>query len=505
MNLLESSMLLNSSSFSADTSLVMPVMLYSLWGLFDEKRELKETKINLEEKIKRLEAENQKLRDQLAKNSSNSSKPPSSDGLKKAQKTKSLRKKGEKKNGGQEGHEGNTLQMSESPQETEKLEVNQCEKCGSSLKDKEALFHERRQVFDIPPIEMVVKEYQAEIKICPCCDHTNKAIFPEGVNQPVQYGPRLRSFASYFNQYHFIALDRTCQVMEDLFGQKIAQGTLLKANEDLAVELLPFREETLKQLIASNVVNFDESGLRVINKLHWLHVARTETLTLYHVDPKRGQEAMDSMGILPEFEGTAVHDHWKSYFNYEQASHSLCNAHHLRELEFIVNQYSQDWATEMGDLLCEINQQVEDHKLQGLNALENEQRERFSQQYDQILQKGFQANPELPLAKDSPKKRGKKKQTPPKNLLDRLSSFKKETLAFMNDFELPFSNNAGERDIRMIKVKQKVSGCFRTLEGAETFCIIRSYISTVRKNGISVIDVLQNAFLKKTWIPSPIP
>jgi len=394
--------------------------------------------------------------------------------------------------------------MSESPHETEKLEINQCEKCGLSLKHEESLLHEKRQVFDIPPIEIYVKEYQAEIKRCPCCDHTNKAVFPEGVNQAVQYGPRIRSVSCYFNQYHFVPLDRTCQIMEDLFGQKIAEGTLLKANGDLAVELHPFYEETLKQLIGSNVVNFDESGLRVLNKLHWLHVARTNALTLYHVDAKRGQEAMNSMGVLPEFTGTAVHDHWKPYFNYQQASHSLCNAHHLRELEFVVNQYSQDWAKEMGDLLCEINRKVKEDKEEGFDALMSEQKEIFEKKYDQILQKGFQMNPAPSDTKDSPKKRGKKKQTPPKNLLDRLRDFKKETLAFMNDFDVPFSNNGGEQDIRMIKVKQKVSGCFRTLEGAETFCIIRSYISTARKNGISVIEALKNAFLKKTWIPSSL-
>lgn len=438
----------------------------------------------------------QKLEDQLAKTSRNSGKPPSSDGLKK-RRTRSLRKKGERKSGGQKGHEGHTLQMVAEPTYVVAHQLDLCHECGASLAEVSVSGLEKRQVFDIPPVQVEVCEHQAEIKQCPCCGKEVKAPFLESVTQPVQYGNRLRAQISYLNNYQLLPWQRTCDLVEEFYQHRPAQGLIPSSNQQLEQSIDPSLTEIWRQLQRANVVHFDESGVRVVGKLHWLHVASTPELTYYGVDPKRGQEGMDEVGILPEFEGRAIHDHWQSYFNYQQCQHGLCNAHHLRELNFIVEQYGQPWAAEMAQLLLDIKSEIEqlppDQFTLATDVLES-----YSQQYDKLIDRGLKANPQPPPPAG---KRGRKKQTPPKNLLDRLQKYKAETLAFMYDRQVPFDNNLAERDVRMVKVKQKVSGSFRTLPGAETFCAIRSYISTVRKHGHNVIHEIYNAFNGNPFIP----
>jgi transposase len=439
----------------------------------------------------------QSLQDQLAKNSRNSGQPPSSDGLKKPR-TRSLRRKTGRRSGGQKGHKGHTLKQVEEPDHVEVHEALTCPHCATSLQAVEAHDHEKRQVFDVPPVRIEVTEHQATIKDCPVCGQQVKGDFPDAVTQPVQYGPRIKAQASYLNNYQLIPWARTCETLGDFYGHTPAEALVLEANTALVKQTEPSRTATKQQLIEAEVARFDESGLRVEGKLNWLHVTSTERLTHYAVHPRRGQEAMKTIGILPEFEGRAVHDHWQSYFTFDLCRHALCNAHHLRELQFVVDQYQQEWAVDMAKLLLAIKAEVEAARPEQ-SSLSPERITHFEQRYDELIAQGLEANP--PPATPPPKRRGRKKQSPPKNLLDRLQRRKPEVLAFMYDFRVPFDNNLAERDVRMVKVKQKVSGAFRTRTGAETFCAIRSYISTVRKHGLNVIDAMYDALTGSPFIP----
>jgi len=443
------------------------------------------------------------LQARLDKNSRNSSKPPSSDGYCKPKRTASLRKPGQKPNGGQVGHDGHTLRPSEDPEHREIHPVEACGQCGASLKEVEATGHEERQVFDLPAIRIEVTAHRAEIKICPGCGAENRGVFPAGVSGRLQYGPEVKTWATYFQSQHFVPVERTAQIFEDLLNHRLAEATLIKAGQELSGCVAPATEAVKTKLRHAEVLHTDESGLRVKGKLHWLHVAATDRLTDYEVHANRGQAAMEEAGILPDFKGTLVHDQWKAYFGYEDCTHALCNAHHLRELQFIEKQYGQAWAADLAALLLDIKKTVEVTPQHSL-SLPRESREAFEQRYDQIVNAGYEANPRPPPDPEGskPKKRGRPAQTPPLNLLDRLRDFKPQVLAFMDDFRVPFDNNQAERDVRMVKVKQKISGGFRTLEGAKDFARIRGYIATARKNAVNVFDAIRDAFFGKPFIPS---
>jgi transposase len=440
------------------------------------------------------------LRDQLAKNSRNSGRPPSSDGLKKPR-TRSLRKKDGRRSGGQQGHEGHTLKMVGQPDHIQVHKVSACPHCATDLQSVEPCKQERRQVFDIPPVQVEVTEHQAEVKVCPTCGEQVKGEFPAEVTQPVQYGPRLKAQATYLNTYQLVPWARTCELLGDFYGHTPAEAIVSRSNANMLDRIEPSVDTIKQQLIAAEVVHFDESGLRVEGQLNWLHVASTDHLTYYDVHPKRGQDGMKAAGILPEFKGRAVHDHWQSYFTFKHCQHALCNAHHLRELQFIVDQYEQEWAQEMTQLLLDIKAEVDAAPPEQM-SLPPGRLAHFEQRYDELIAQGLKANP--PPPDPPPRKRGRKKQSPPKNLLDRLQQRKLQVLAFMYDFRVPFDNNLAERDVRMVKIKQKVSGAFRTRTGAETFCAIRSYISTVRKHGQNVIDALHSALMGNLFIPAPL-
>jgi transposase len=362
---------------------------------------------------------------------------------------------------------------------------------------------EKRQVFDLPSARIEVTEHQAEIKRCLRCGTYTKADFPDGISQPVQYGPKFKAQMVYWNQYQMIPLERVCEMTEDLYGHRPSEGTLVRICQEAAESVRPVQTAIhtfLKQ--QESVGHFDETGVRVEGKLRWLHSASTAFLTYFAVHAKRGKIATDDIGILPGMKGIAMHDGWPTYFRYADVTHALCNAHHLRELTFLEEQYPQGWETEMKELLREIKTEVEKAKGKGEGeALSTKQLTKYEQRYDALIRRGLRVNPRPKVPEGKKRGRGRIRQSPPRNLLLRMKIHKRAVLLFMRDFRVPFDNNQAERDIRMTKVKQKISGGFRSWQGAEAFCLIRGYISTARKNGQRVLNVLRDAIEGRPYLP----
>lgn len=453
----------------------------------------------LRRQIITLQAENQKLKDQLSKNSRNSNKPPSSDGYEKPS-PKSRRQKSGRKSGGQKGHAGATLETVADPDLVIEHRVLSCRYCGSTLDSEPVSDYEARQVVDVNPVQPRVTEHRAWIRQCPYCGQINTGDFPEGVTQAVQYGDRISSWVIYFSDYQLLPYKRLQEMMHDVFDVSLSQGTISNLHKRCHDKLEGFEAAAKDQLINAEVAHFDETGMRVNQQLHWMHVACTDRLSLYHLDAKRGTSAMENMGILPEFQGRAVHDHLTAYYQYT-CDHGLCNAHHLRELTYVLEQYGQQWAGKLIDCLLEAKEEVDQCRLAGDHHLPKQRWVYYGRRYSRILRAGLAEIPRLPEPASDKPKRGRKKQHKAKNLHDRLIRHKSEVLAFIEDFAVPFDNNQAERDLRMNKAKQKISGCFRSLTGGKQFARIRSYISTARKQARNVVDALADAFGGTPFMP----
>jgi transposase len=444
----------------------------------------------MQQELKLLSEQVQALQEQLKKDSHNSHLPPSSDRF--HRQPKSLRQKSGKKAGGQPGHPGTTLMLSPTPDRVIVHAVEQCVHCQRDLREIESLQVERRQVIDLPPKRVLVIEHQAEQKCCPGCQQISIAPFPENVSAPVQYGAAFGAVGVYLVQQQLLPYERACEVMQDLLGPTMSEGTLQTLVQRCAERLSPVEEQIKAALSQADVLHQDETGLYVAGKRHWMHVSATEQLTHYAVHAKRGHEALDAIGILADFHGVSVHDGWQSYWRYA-CQHGLCNVHHLRELIFLHEVLQQIWAGQMKELLLDMKSAVEQARTEGRQGLHPLEVQDWKTRYEALLQDGYLANPpDPPLA--TPKK-GRRKQSPARNLLDRLSTRQDAVLAFLENFAVPFDNSLAERDIRMVKVQQKVSGCFRSVAGAHAFCRIRGYLSTLRKQGMPVLTALEQALV----------
>ena len=470
-----------------------------------ENERLKQEIEKLKEALKAAEQKIGELTAQLNQNSSNSNWPSSRDKKRQKKRSRSLREKSGKKPGGQEGHPGQTLERSESPDISEIHRPSQCHHCNTPFEENQRrVAVDRRQVHDLPPMQVVVTEHQAETLLCQECGQMSQGAFPEGVGAPVQYGPGVQQLAVYLRTVQLIPFERSRQFFADLLGLNFSPGTIQNSLRRGAEQVGPVVERIKEALVASPVVHFDESGFYIGGQRQWLHTAGSEGLTYYFPHARRGHKAMDAMAVLPHFQGTAVHDAWSAYWQYKQCRHSLCNAHHLRELTWVVENEAQHWAALFKRFLRSVKQVVADAQAAGQSVLPQVKLDQVERIYARLIQAGLRANP--PPTGGWPKgKRGRVKKTKPRNLVERLDKRKAQVLAFAYDFSIPFDNNLAERDIRMLKVQQKISGCFRSLSGAQEFCLLRSYISTMRKQGISVWSALASLFSGDILLPSFTP
>src|SRR6266849_303482 len=451
-----------------------------------------------------LRAENQQLREQVgqlgtrlhelegrvSKDSHNSSKPPSTDGY--AKKTRSLRQKSGKKPGGQEGHAGSRRHFVQMPDEIISVRPEKCAHCQASLPHElPAEGYQRRQRIDLPEIKAQVTEYQALEVRCPSCQQVTRGTFPDEIRASIQFGPMLKGIALYLLYGQLLPYARTAELLSDVCGCHLSPGTL-EAFVAEGADRLVETEELIKQALrAAEVLGTDETGVRVQGVLHWLHVARTDTLTHYAVHRKRGKAAADAIGILPQFQGIMEHDGYSSYPQYTQCEHAQCNAHPLRELCFLEEHEKQHWAGNLKAHLLACHLTVEEARARGESRLSSEGVESLTHTYHQLIEAGLAAQPPpLPM----PRHRGPVKQTKAKNLLDRLERDAQSILLFLSDFRVPFTNNGSEQDLRMVKVQQKISGTFRSVTGPVAFCRIRGYFSTMAKQGHRLCLVARQLF-----------
>ncbi len=449
---------------------------------------------SLQERIRTLER-------QQAKDSHNSSLPPSSDRF--VRPPKSLRTKSGKKAGGQPGHRGHHLRQVEIPDEVLIHPVSSCAYCQHDLRSQGASIPERRQVIDLPAKRLWVTEHWVEEKQCPVCSHLTRAPFPAAVSAPAQYGTGIQTLATYLVEGQAVPYARASQLLQEVLGVQLSAGSIASFVKACHQQLAEVETNLKAALVKTKVIHQDETGLRVGKAGWWVHVCSTDRLTHYAAHPSRGRKALDAIGIAPQFRGTSVHDGLHSYQGYA-FTQAWCNVHHLRELTFVEEELKQPWARQMKDLLLDMKAEVERAKALGQHELDVLVLARLLRRYEELLAEGYLANPPPAPSKSEQAKRtpGRAKQNPARNLLDRFSGGKWAVLRFLLDFAVPFDNNQAERDLRMIKVQQKVSGCFRTEQGVAMFCRIRSYLSTLRKQGIALLSALRQTLAGHPVLPA---
>ena len=425
------------------------------------------------------------LERQLGLNSGNSGKPPSSDGLKKKPaRVNSLRERSGKKPGGQKGHPGKTLSRTETPDATIDHFPETCPGCGGSLNEAMATGHTARQVFDLPtPQPLIVTEHRAHACRCAKCGAETRAVFPAGVTAPVQYGAHIAAVVVYLLHFQFLPEQRLAMLMADLFGVHLVTATIAGMSRSCAARFQSFAAAVRDHVAAAPVKHMDETGFRIGGMTQWLHIASTIWLTFYRVSPKRGSLMENVLGIV-------VHDHWKPYYTLKGVLHALCNAHHLRELKALVEIEKEDWARKMQRLLRRACHATNLAREQGM-ALSPQFIAMIERCYDAVLTEGFAFHDAQPALISTARKRmGRRPRRVGHNLLRRLHARKHDVLRFLSDPTVPFTNNMAERDGRMMKLRQKISGGFRSMEGAEDFSVIRSLISTARKQGWDILQTL---------------
>jgi transposase len=445
----------------------------------------------------------------VERDSHNSSLPPSLDPpWKKVPRTKSLRQQAGLKVGGQAGHPGATLKPSPRPDHLVTHAPQTCRGCGASLDEAEVVEASRRQVFDLPPVKLVVTEHRRETRRCAACGAKTQAEFPPGMPAPAQYGPALLARSAYLNLYQLLPVARTSEALRDLFNCALSPATIQRAGRLFSGKLVRSEQRLKAALRDAQIIGADETGLRVAGRGGWIHVARTDELTHYAYDSRRGLDAMQEVGILPQFTGTLVRDGYLSYTRFEQCRHSLCNAHLLRELVFVgeSDPAQAAWTKPLAALLIEIKEAAAEARAEGDSQLSEETKSAYLRRYGRLVKKADKLNPHPPAEADNGGDSPKKKcppLSPSRRLVNRLLRRRAEVLCFMTDLSVPFTNNGAERDLRMVKVRQKVGGCFRTEDGARDFCRVRSYLSTARKQGHPLLAALERALAGKPLAFSP--
>ncbi len=456
---------------------------------------LRERNAELEELVKQLTA-------RLNQNSRNSSWPSSRDKSRKP-KPKSQRKRSGRKAGGQKGHRGHTLKMTETPDEIIVHQPDSCDHCQHALpKEQVGETVGKRQVFDLPPLRYISTEHQVHALTCPQCGEMSEGKFPADVTNPVQYGKGVKQLAVYLKTEQFVPYQRSQQLLQDLFSLPVCVGSLQNFMAKAAHQVKPAVAAIKGAVIQSDVVHADETGFYIGGKRHWLHTASTPQLSYFFPHAKRGREAVDAMDILPHVQGTLVHDAWATYFLYE-TEHALCHAHHLRDLTAIIENDEHEWAQKMHTFLLATKAVVDEAKLAGDTCLPSAIVQQIEHSYDAIVADGMVETP--PPERPPPGKKGRPKRTKSRCLVERFGKHKAAMLRFVYDFNVPFDNNLAERDIRMMKVQQKVSGCFRSADSAEQFCRLRSYTSTVRKQGQRVWQAIGSLFDDTLLMPQLTP